>query len=111
YSQHPIMAEPVGLAASLITLAGLAVSSSKLLHEVSEDLKNAPKEITQLQRLLHGWDSIRNELESRRQELDSTDVPIATKELSSALASELRNDLEELQSKLKAIKRHTAGNQ
>ncbi|KAF2867078.1 hypothetical protein BDV95DRAFT_598219 [Massariosphaeria phaeospora] len=54
------MAEPIGLVASIITIAGVAYQSSKLLYEFIEDFRNASQSLNDLhtdlstvQQLLH----------------------------------------------------------
>jgi hypothetical protein len=58
------MAEPLGVAASIIAVLGLAWSSSKALYEFIDDLANAPKTIVEIKADLSALDKILESLEA-----------------------------------------------
>jgi hypothetical protein len=63
-----IMAEAVGVVASIIIIAGLAIQCSKQLYEMIQDFRTAHKS---LDNLLAEISSVQNLLKSRRNVLES----------------------------------------
>lgn len=60
--------EPIGFAASLITVVGLVTASSKKIHDLRRKLRNSPKDVEHLLEQVHTFESLLNELKSQLQD-------------------------------------------
>src|ERR1700748_1521779 len=72
------MAEALGAAASVIAIAGLAYSSSKLLYEVISEIQDAPKVLLDLNQDI---DSLNQILVSLKSNLDSNDSKLSKSQI------------------------------
>ena len=85
----------IGLAASLTTLLGLVVDSSKTLYDLQRKLRHAPKSVLRLQQDLQDYGALLFKIQTRFREKGDIDVPQDWQELWQSFASQMEQEMED----------------
>ena len=84
----------VGLAASLVTLLGLAANSCKTLHELQQKLRSAPEDIQRLVSKVETFKALLAITERESRNYGSDKVPLEIQQIWTKCETTMRNDLQ-----------------
>lgn len=96
--------EPIGFAASLITVVGLVTASSKKIHDLRRKLRNCPKDVEHLLEQVHTFESLLDELKSQQQDHQNS-VPSqeTLQRVWGSPIAQMQQDLQSLQAVLSKV--------
>ena len=93
--------EPIGFAASLITVVGLVTASSKKIHDLRRKLGNAPKDAENILEQVHTYANLLDELKTQLQDHRNSVPPQETLQgVWASSIAQMQQDVQSLQAVL-----------
>lgn len=93
--------EPIGFAASLITVVGLVTASSKKIHDLRGKLSNAPKDAGNLLEQVYTFANLLDELKTQLQDHRNSVAPQETlQQVWESSIAQMQQDVQSLQAVL-----------
>lgn len=83
----------VGFSASVVTLCGFVVESSRTLYELQDKVRNAPEELRNILATFHNLEVLLTEMQHLSSEVSSMDIPARQKEAWMSTVGTLESDM------------------